>query len=190
MKQNTKKPGPQNLPKAANIGQKQPLKDKSTPFISTKSVLLSIAFLVILLLIRQTKSYSYFYTDKIVENYQEMRDVRDIDNYMDIDVRKMLKWQDAYRILKGIRKVTQNDTNFILLVPPRSYLHLSNKKIEIPEPAVCYYYASLKTARSTSSYAYKCSHVLVVNNQDVSMIKIRSKSHIDSLLQVYKSYSY
>lgn len=190
MKTNNKISGSQKQPKAANIEQKKPLKEKSASFFSARPVLLSIAFLVVLLLIRQTKSYSYFYKDKIVDNYLEMRDASDVDNYMDIEIRKKLKWQDAYRILKSIRMVTQNDTNFILLVPPRSYLHLTNKKIEMPEPTVCYYYAGLKTARSTSPYAYKCTHVLVVNNQDVSMIKIRDKSHIDSLLRVYKPYSY
>lgn len=161
---------------------------KKPSFLSGKAFLLSIAFIMALILLKKLDSYSIFYQQKIEDNYVQMQEIREKDNYQDIEFRKEFCWANDYLVLKDIRDSKNYIMNMILLVPPKEYISKYSNTLTIPEPAVCYYYAGIKTTLATSDYAYKSTHTLIVCKEGYYIDKLKGKAELDSFLTVYKTY--
>lgn len=191
MKSNKQKPvqAKGNSPdKKVNLRPEQV--EKRPSFLSLKAILLSLIFIISVGMIKEVKSYAVFIENKIVENYKQMQKIAEADNYDEVEFRKELRWADAYRLLKKIRASKSYRPDMIVLLPPTDYIRLYSARLTMPEPAVCYYYAGIKTALTTTDYAYKSTHTLIVSKQGYYIAKLKNRAEIDSFLTAYKSYSY
>jgi hypothetical protein len=161
-------------------------------FFSIRSFLLSLLLLCFLGAIRQVSSYKKFFAETIDEGYTKMGLIKDLDNYQDIETRKEMRWGYGYYWLVKIKAYLKDDSEAIVLLPPNDYIETINPAQALPEPTVAYYYTNgLKTSWGTTDYAYKCTY-FYRPSKDVgpSVVPITRRTQIDTLLQLYKGYTY
>jgi hypothetical protein len=175
-------------PPQANTNTKD-INESPTSSSLLKSVLLSLIFLVLVFFIRKIESYSFFYENKIKGGYEEIAQIKDIENYEDIEIRKQLRWGGGYQLVKQITSYIK-DSNALVLQPPKAYIDKINSKFGLPEPSVTYYFSGLKTCWGNAKNVYKCTHAYIVTPNGADILKINNKGQIDSLLLLYKPYPY
>ena len=66
----------------------------------------------------------------------------------------------------------------------------THPQLELPEPAVCYYYSGLKIAWGTSKFLYDATYAFVVTPESARLMPIQNRGQIDSVLALYKDYPY
>lgn len=168
--------------------QQEPKKSRSG-FFSFKSILLTCLFFCLLGMLVQMNAYALFYKDKIVAGYDQLRDIRDIQNYKDLEVRKQYRWGRPYHIVTQLKQRLAMYPNAILMIPPAGYVRAVNDEMSIPEPAIIYYYCGLKTAVGKTDYVYKSTFAYTVTDKGGNIIPV-NRRQIDSLLKLYKNYPY
>ena len=141
-------------------------------------------------MIRNLDAYSGFYNKYISGSYDEMSRLSDIDNYMDVELRKNFRWGKGYETLQGIASAVKCTPSAIVLVPSTAYIKATNPSFEIPEPTVCYYYSGLKIAWPSSKYVVDATHVFLVTDKGAGVMKIDTKAQLDSFIKVYNKYKY
>jgi hypothetical protein len=161
----------------------------TTPFLSFKSVLLCVLFIFALLFIKHMESYSFFFEQKIKGGYEEISNIKEVDNYSDIEIRKQMRWGSGYYLSKEIKKRV-NDSSALVLLPSPDYIASVNPQLALPEPSTIYYFCGLRTTQGIGPYVYKSTHAFVVTKEGAGIIKIENKGQIDSLLLIYKPFPY
>ena len=153
-------------------------------------ILPAIAAFVILLFFK-TDFYSAWYQQKITESRE--RYDNEAEN-TDVEFRKQYRYANQYAIAKEIVRLVQQakDTNAIVLLPPNAYVKENSPQVaqymRIPEPVVFYYYTGLKSVWTNSPEVNKANWALLIQNNNVQIIKIENKEQRDMLLNMYKNY--
>ena len=76
-----------------------------------------------------------------------------------------------------------------MLLPPTSYFKAKGLDYHVPEPAVFYYYTSLKTVRPDTRDTAGINYVVSVENKDIAIRKIRDKQQLSNILAEYRKYT-
>lgn len=147
-------------------------------------LLLFLACICVALVIRFNKNWF----DRVVaywDDYQEQK------NEPDLEQRKMQRYGNSYIISKMITdnlvKLGAKDSA-VVLIPPTSYFEASQISYRVPEPAVFYYYTSLKTVWPDTKDTTAINWVVDVVNRNLAFIKIENAHQRSEYLQKFKQY--
>jgi hypothetical protein len=110
----------------------------------------------------------------------------------DPEARKVSRYGNAYILSRSIalslEKAGKKETALVLL-PPTSYFKAKGLDYHVPEPAVFYYYTSLKTVRPDTRDTAGINYVVSVENKDIAIRKVRDKQQLSSILAEYRKYT-
>ena len=80
--------------------------------------------------------------------------------------------------------------NVLLMLPPNDYLKKVNvAEIEMPEPAIFYYFTGLSAVTTASDEVLRANWALVPMNGTIALRKIKNRQQLDSLIALYKQYT-
>ena len=111
---------------------------------------------------------------------------------LDTEYRKQQRWGNAYTVSKqiaGLLGPEKNNTDMLLLMPPRDYF--TERKIDypVPEPAVFYYYTGVKTVWANSKEAINAKRVVRAVNGRLFIDVVTDNYRLADSLQVFRKYN-
>jgi hypothetical protein len=110
----------------------------------------------------------------------------------DPEVRKAARFGSYYTVSRSIalmlEKVGKKD-QALVLVPPTSYFKAKGLNYRVPEPAVFYYFTSLRTVRPDTKDTARINYVVSVENSDIAIRKVRDKQQLSRILAEYRKYT-
>lgn len=110
----------------------------------------------------------------------------------DPEIRKAARYGSAYTISKTIATVLEKvgkKEQALVLVPPTSYFMAKGLNYRVPEPAVFYYFTSLRTVRPDTRDTAHINYVVSVENRDIAIKKVRSRQQLSNILAEYRKYT-
>jgi len=125
-----------------------------------------------------------------IESYYEFRN-QSIEKNPSLEEKKIMRYGTSYQIAQQVKKMIEDQklVDPVILLEPASYLQQHNYLKEVlPEPIVFYYLSGVKVAWTSSPYAQKATHLLVIRNNQISLQPISDKQHLANILKTYKSY--
>lgn len=146
--------------------------------------------IALVLLLCSTPYYGTFITSRMI--FLNLPSFTHQLQHLDPEERKEIRFGLSYRVFRDMAKDFDEKKlkNIIFLLPPTDYVHKMHfEDIDIPEPSEFYYFTSINAVNQNSPNARNANWVLEVIPNDVSIKKIRSKQHLDSLLELYKPYN-
>ncbi|WP_298737717.1 hypothetical protein [uncultured Chitinophaga sp.] len=109
----------------------------------------------------------------------------------DLEARKVSRYGNAYILSRSIalslERAGKKETALVL-VPPTSYFKAKGLNYHVPEPAVFYYYTSLKTVRPDTKDTANINYVVSVENKDIAIRKVKDKQQLSKILAEYRKY--
>jgi hypothetical protein len=110
----------------------------------------------------------------------------------DLEVRKAARFGSTYTISRSIalmlEKAGKKDQALVLL-PPTSYFKAKGLDYHVPEPAVFYYFTSLRTVRHDTKDTARINYVVSIENRSIAIIKVRDKQQLSNILAEYRKYT-
>jgi hypothetical protein len=111
---------------------------------------------------------------------------------LEVEQRMSVRFGTSYNAFMAMRKslLSINAKDPTILIPPRDYVRAMAVKgdPEMPEPAVFYYFTGIRSVSLRSPGLYQANWVLVAENHQLFLRKIRSKPHLDSLITIFQDY--
>jgi hypothetical protein len=111
--------------------------------------------------------------------------------HMDEEERRALRFGPTYPFFKSVSQQIRStgEQNVTILLPPNDYAHkMGFQQMEVPEPAVFYYFTGLNSVNQNSLKVRSANWALITENGSVYMNRIKSQSQLDTLLALYKPY--
>ncbi len=101
------------------------------------------------------------------------------------EARKIARYGNAYTISLSIEQYLEKNgekDKAIVLVPPAAYFTAHQINYPVPEPAVFYYYTSLKTVRTNTKDPSVINWVVLVENGSLVLKKIETAAQRAAIL--------
>lgn len=111
--------------------------------------------------------------------------------HMDEEERRSLRFGPTYPFFKSLSQQigSSGEQNVTILLPPNDYAHkMGFEQMEVPEPAVFYYFTGLNAVNQNSPKVRNANWALITENGSVYMNRIKTKERLDTLLALYKPY--
>ena len=108
---------------------------------------------------------------------------------MSLEDRKIGRFGGVYTMCRDIG--LKLNKNALVLLPPHKLLRAMNvTELNVPEPAVLYYFSGIRSVTVNSPDPEQANVALIVKgNRAASLKQIDNKQYVDSLLSVYKKYA-
>ncbi len=108
---------------------------------------------------------------------------------MSLEDRKIGRFGGVYTMCRDIG--LKLNKNALVLLPPHKLLRAMNvTELNVPEPAVLYYFSGIRSVTVNSPNPEQANVALIVKgNRAASLKQIDNKQYVDSLLSVYKKYA-
>lgn len=110
----------------------------------------------------------------------------------DPEARKASRYGNAYILSRSIALSLERagkKKTALVLVPPTSYFKAKGLDYHVPEPAVFYYYTSLRTVRPDTKDTANINYVVSIENKDIAIRKVRDSKQLSSILAEYRKYT-
>ena len=108
---------------------------------------------------------------------------------MDLEDRKIARYGGVYTMCRDIG--LKLNKNALVLLPPHKLLRAMDvTELNVPEPAVLYYFSGIRSVTVNSPNPEQANVALIAKgNRAASLKQIDNKPYLDSLLRVYQKYA-
>lgn len=157
---------------------------------STKSLVLTVASLVIIVLFFSMELYKNWFRDRV---YGPIESISEQLTYMEPHERMMARLHNSYLISYNIGEYlrkNRKDSNALLLLPPNEYLKENKIDFPVPEPAVFYLYTGLKSVASNNKGAEQTNFAIIVQpgaNLHIMELNDQNRPQVLALFRKYKN---
>ena len=103
---------------------------------------------------------------------------------------RAIRYKKAYSYSKDIAGHFGNKNGVLVLVPPRAYFKQYGVDYPVPEPAVFYYYAGLKTTWADSPMAVKANWIVSVKDGEPVVEPVRSAAQLKDSIASFTKWDY
>jgi hypothetical protein len=176
-KRRTNKSRKNNLPpkNSAAVGSLNSLMNNFLLFI--------IALFILLVIISIN---SDFFNNRIVAYWDAFQDQK---SELDLEARKTERFGSSYTITKQIADfIKAKNKSDVVLVPATAYFNANGIDYHVPEPAVFYYFTSVKSIWPNCKSGCNANWFVHANNGKIFIDTIRNKAMLDSVLKVFNKY--
>lgn len=154
--------------------------------MNIKSLILTVAGLFALGIIYNVHIYNKWLNAKIftISNIPEQME------HLELEHRRSTRYAYSYIIYKDIANKMSTTKDVTILLPPQKYLTAQNvTNLLIVEPATLYYYTGLNSVTIKSPKVATANYAIVVpQNGQVSLLKIKDKEQLDSQIAIFSRY--
>ena len=146
--------------------------------------LLFVIGLFLLLIILSINSD--FFNGRVIAYWDAFQEQK---SELDLEARKTERFGNSYVISKQIADFikTKHDSN-VVLIPSTAYFTANGIDYHVPEPAVFYYYTSVKTIWPNCKIGCNANWFVHANSGKLFIDTIQNKNVLDSVLKVFNKY--
>ena len=108
---------------------------------------------------------------------------------LDLEARKTERFGTSYTISKQIADfIKSKHDSDVVLMPSTAYFNANGIDYHVPEPAVFYYFTSVKTIWQNCKSGCNANWYVHANNRQLFIDTIQNKAMLDSVLKVFNKY--
>jgi hypothetical protein len=173
-----------NKPHKANLLSKNsPAIDSGLNSLMNNFLLFIIALFLLLIVISIN---SDFFSGRIVAYWDAFQEQK---SELDLEARKTERFGNSYLITKQIADfVKTKPGSNVVLMPSTAYFNANGIDYHVPEPAVFYYFTSVKTIWQNCKIGCDANWFVHTNNGRLFIDTIQNKTILDSVLRVFNKY--
>jgi hypothetical protein len=152
------------------------------------SVVLTFASLMLVLWFLLLPENRQWFNQRIIGYWNDFLIQKDS---LDIEQRKVKRWEESYTISKQITNLLPKDYNrnsALVLIPPSAYFTERKIDYRVPEPAVFYYYTGLRTTWINSTEAVKANWMVTANNGSLKLVPVSNEKDLSDSINAFKQY--
>ena len=177
-KRRINKPHKTNLPP-----QNRQAIDSGLNSIMNNFLLFIIPLFVLLIVISIN---SDFFNNRIVAYWDAFQEQK---SELDLEARKTERFGNSYAITKQIADfIKAKPDSSVVLMPSTAYFNANGIDYHVPEPAVFYYFTSVKTIWQNCKNGCNANWFVHANNGRLFIDTIQNKVMLDSVLKVFNKY--
>jgi hypothetical protein len=146
-------------------------------------LLFIIAIFLLLIII---SIHSDFFNGRIVAYWDAFQEQK---AELDIEARKTERLGNSYAVSKQIADfIKSKRSSDVVLMPSTAYFNANGIDYHVPEPAVFYYYTSVKTIWQNCKAECNANWFVHVENGRLFIDTIQNKAMQDSILKIFNKY--
>jgi len=108
---------------------------------------------------------------------------------LDLESRKIERFGSSYAVSKQIADfIKTKHRSDVVLMPSTAYFNANGIDYHVPEPAVFYYFTSVKTIWQNCKSGCNANWFVYANNGRLGIDTIQNKAVLDSVLKVFNKY--
>lgn len=153
-----------------------------------KSFILLVAAVIALLIFFGLEPNKLWFNGRIMSYWDEFKEQK---LNLDLEERKLVRYQTDYLFAKNVTGFFEKRGSagkVLVLMPPTDYFKANNLNIHVPEPAVFYYFTSLKTIWANSPEASKANWYLTAKNGELVFDSVTSKQILLDTIAAFNKY--
>lgn len=154
--------------------------------ITYKTIIITIFSLIVLAAFVNYKANKLFLFDRTLANWKTMQQLSDVSD----STRMLARWGKTYYASLEVKKICEryNYKDPLILFEPNSYYFAKGMDFKAPEPIIFYYFTGLHGIWMDSKNIDKATHLLVINNQEMTLQPIQDSAQLASIKEFYKDY--
>ena len=176
---------PVTTPPSAIPPIKQPAPAATSAFKGFILLVISIIALVIFFGLEPNK---FWFNERIMSYWEDYKEQK---LNLDLEERKLARYQTDYLFAKNVTGFFEkrgNANNVLVLLPPTDYFKAHGLEIHVPEPAVFYYFTSLKTIWANSPEASRANWVITSNDGRLFFDSVTNKQALLDTIAAFNKY--
>jgi hypothetical protein len=170
---------------AAAPPTKQPAASTTSGF---KTFILLVAAIISLFIFFNLDPYKLWFQQRVMTYYEDFKEEK-LD--LDLEDRKKSRYQTDYIFAKDVTAFFEKRgslKNILVLVPPSDYFAANGLQIHVPEPAVFYYYAGLKTIWANSPEAAKANWYVTAKDNGLVFDSVINQQALRDTIASFNKY--
>jgi len=162
---------------------------KNTAAVGGLNSLMNSFFLFIIslfLLLIIISINSDFFNGRVVAYWDAFQEQK---SELDLESRKIERFGSSYAVSKQIADfIKTKHRSDVVLMPSTAYFNANGIDYHVPEPAVFYYFTSVKTIWQNCKSGCNANWFVYANNGRLGIDTIQNKAVLDSVLKVFNKY--
>jgi hypothetical protein len=153
-----------------------------------KSFILLVTAVVALLIFFGLEPNKLWLNQRVIAYWDDFKEQK---LNLDLEERKLARYQTDYLFAKNVTAFFEKRGvagKVLVLMPPTEYFKANNLEIHVPEPAVFYYYTSLKTIWANSPEASKANWFISAKNGGLVFDSVANKQVLLDTIAAFNKY--